>query len=784
MAGEMPSSWSPNIKTDARPRVGSSEATKIGGSEQELSLREADWRLKQAEMLLNVSRRLAAIESLNEVLATIVEIIALELKAERGSLFLNDPVTGELCSRAAQGNLRREIRLLNSSGIVGHVFSTGAGVITKDAYLDDRFDPTIDEQTGFKTKSICCAPMKTVKGDIIGVIQCLNKIEGEFNQEHLELLETIGTQAASYLQSTRYSEQMKTRREQEMKFLDMVSDVTSELELDTLLKRVMEEATRMLNADRSTLFLNDEKTEELFSRFTMGERVGEIRLPNHTGIAGKVFTSGKSVIIPHAYADLLFNPALDKQTGYFTRSILCVPVVNKAGKVIGVTQVLNKRGGPFIEEDETRLKAFSGQVSVALENAKLFDDVQNMKNYSEAMLQSMSNGVITIDEDERIVTCNAAGQRIVHHDEKNIVGKRAEEFFIGPNAWVTERLRKMRETQESDVTMDQVIVFGDETVSVNVSFLPLFNVEGKKLGSMVMIEDISSEKRLKSTMSRYMDPGIVDQLLEEGEDILGGQNMEATILFSDIRGFTTLSEMLGPQGTVAMLNEYFTIMVDCITQEGGMLDKFIGDATMAAFGVPLPHDDDADRALRAAISMLNELDVWNKQRITKGQPEIHMGIGLNTDTIVAGNIGSPKRMDYTMIGDGVNLAARLESACKQYSAEILISEFTYERLKGTYRMRDVDKVVVKGKTEPVRMFEVLEHYNEETFPNIMEAVSHFKNGRDQYDNGEWDKATTAFKEAFSLNPDDKLAEIYIHRCEQLKTDPPKDWNGIWVMTAK
>ena len=288
-----------------------------------------------------------------------------------------------------------------------------------------------------------------------------------------------------------------------------------------------------------------------------------------------------------------------------------------------------------------------------------------------------------------------------------------------------------------------------------------------------MIEDISSEKRMKSTMSRYMDPGLADQLLEGGEDILGGKNMAASVLFSDVRSFTTLTEKLGPQGTVAMLNEYFTIMVDCITREEGMLDKFIGDAIMAAFGVPLPQSDSADRAVRAAISMIRELNAWNLVRSSNGQPEIHMGIGLNTDSVVAGNIGSPKRMDYTMIGDGVNLAARLESACKQYSAKILLSEFTFKQLKGTYQVRDIDKVIVKGKTEPVQVLEVLDHHTNESFPNLMEAVSHFKSGREHYNRGDWDKAAKAFKEAYSLNPGDNLAQNYIDRCNHLKAAPPK-----------
>ena len=747
----------------------------------------ADKKLKQAEMLLSVSRKVAAIEGLDEILKTLIEMTTYELGAERGSLFLNDAETGELYSRVAQGNFSREIRILNTTGVAGAIFSSGKGEIIHDAYQDGRFNRSIDEQTGFVTKSILCTPVKTEKNEVIGVVQVLNKNDGEFNQEDLKLLEAMTTQASVALQSTQFVERMRKTRKKEMEFLDVVSDVTSELELGSLLKKVMAEATRMLNADRSTLFMNDEKTNELFSRVAMGDGIGEIRLPNKVGIAGAVFASGTTINIPYAYADLRFNPAFDKQTGYFTRSILCVPVINKDGKCIGVTQVLNRRGGPFTDEDETRLKAFTAQVSIALENAKLFEDVQNMQSYNESMLESMSNGVITMDEERKIVTCNKAGLLIMKKNPDEVIGVLADEFLVDENLWLMERVHKVDETQEPEIIVDGELNFGDEKLSVNANVLPLINTEGKKLGAMIMVEDISSEKRMKSTMSRYMDPALAEQMMEGGDsdDFLGGKSTEATILFSDIRSFTTLTESLGAQGTVKMLNEYFTIMVDIITREGGMLDKFIGDAIMAAFGIPVTHDDDPDRAVRATIAMITELWDYNKVREGRGELPIDHGIGLNTGMIVSGNIGSPKRMDYTMIGDGVNLAARLESACKQYSARILISEFTRAKLKGTYRMRDIDLVVVKGKTEPVGVVEVLDYHTDETYPNLMDNVNYFNEAVKQYRGANWDKAIINFEEAMKANPSDKLAQTYIDRCELLKAEPPEgEWDGVWVMTSK
>ncbi|HPC32117.1 MAG TPA: GAF domain-containing protein [Syntrophales bacterium] len=742
-------------------------------------------RLHQAELLLNVARTMASYETLDEMLSVLVEITTREIRADRGTIFLNDPETGELYSRVAQGNFQREIRIINNTGIAGHVFTTGESLIVYDAYADSRFNRSVDEKTGYVTKSILCVPIRTMKGEVIGAAQMLNKKRGRFSREDMQLLESMTTQAAITLQSIGVVEKMQKFRAKEMEFFDLVSNVTAEIDLGSLLQKVMSEATRMLNAERSTLFLNDEKHKELFSKVGEGLGAMEIRLPNHLGIAGAVFQSGETINIPYAYADLRFNPAFDRKTGFFTRSILCVPVINKAGKLIGVTQVLNKRGGTFTREDESRLRAFTAQVSIALENAKLFDDIQNMKNYSESMLESMSNGVITLNEEGRIVTCNAAGLRIMQVEAEAILERPVAEFFTGHNAWVVEKINRVVDTRKPELAMDAELAFEANKVAANITIMPLTSVEKKKLGVMIIIDDISSEKRVKSTMSRYMDPGLADQLLEGGEDILGGKSTMATILFSDIRQFTTLTEELGAQGTVSLLNEYFTIMVECIQKEGGMLDKFIGDAIMAAFGIPMAHDDDEDRAVRAAIAMINALENWNRERVSQGKRPVKMGLGLNTDVIVSGNIGSPKRMDYTLIGDGVNLASRLESLCKRYHAQILISENTYKRLRGTYRIRQVDSVVVKGKTEPVGVFEVLDYHSAESFPNLMESVNHFQEGLQSYRRQQWEGAITSFRKALGKNPADEICRMYIDRCELLKKNPPQEgWDGVWIMDSK
>ena len=433
-------------------------------------------RLKLAELMLEVSRRMVSYDSLDDVLETWVEMTTAEFEAERGTLFLNDPLTNELYSRVAQGNIKHEIRVINSSGIAGYVFSTGESLLIQDAYADPRFNHSIDEQTGFVTRNMICAPIRTVKGEIIGVAQTLNKKTGDFTKRDLAVLEAMTTQATLALQGAISVERMKAVRKQEMEFVDVVSEVTADINLGSLLQKVMGEATRMLDAERSTLFLNDDKTKELWSEVGQGLDSAQIRLPNHAGIAGAVFTSSKAINIPYAYADLRFSPAFDKKTGFFTRSILCVPIVNKYGKTIGVTQVLNKHGGPFTSQDESRLRAFTAQIAIALENAKLFADVHNMKNYNDAMLESMSNAVITLDEGGRIATCNAAGLKILKVSPEQILERPVAEFFGGDNAWIVERLKRVDETAAADMLMDAELAVGSEKVSANVIILPLLSM--------------------------------------------------------------------------------------------------------------------------------------------------------------------------------------------------------------------------------------------------------------------------------------------------------------------
>ena len=287
-------------------------------------------------------------------------------------------------------------------------------------------------------------------------------------------------------------------------------------------------------------------------------------------------------------------------------------------------------------------------------------------------------------------------------------------------------------------------------------------------------------------MARYMNKEVADQLLAEGESALGGTDQHVSILFSDVRSFTTISETLGARETVSMLNEYFEEMVDVILQNGGILDKYIGDAIMALFGAPFAGEHDADNAVTVANGMMVALHDLNERRRADGKAAIDIGIGVGTGEVIVGNIGSTKRMEYTVIGESVNLAARLEGANKFYGTKVLVSEFTVKEMKtNSSRLRDIDLMQVKGKDIPVTVYEALGYHTPESFPNMEETLQAFEEGLRRYRDADWPTAIKLFETAHAANPADRVSEIYLERSSHYHANPPgDDWNGVWVLTEK
>ncbi len=413
------------------------------------------------------------------------------------------------------------------------------------------------------------------------------------------------------------------------------------------------------------------------------------------------------------------------------------------------------------------------------------DELISAKEYTESILQSLSNSVITMDLDHNVTSLNQAALDLLHMTAETAVNQPLEVLMGAGNSWVMDAVERVKTSGTIDWLVDMDLAVGGEAVSVNAAVVPLRGVDDALIGTILVMEDITTEKRIRGTMRRYMTPEVADRVLEGGEALLGGTLQTATMLFSDVRGFTTISERLGPQKTVSLLNDYLTLMVDIIFHHEGILDKYVGDAIMAVFGVPFGNERDADNAVQAAIDMVRQLGTFNERRLAGGMEPLGIGIGLNTDEVVAGNIGSPRRMDYTVIGDGVNLASRLEGANKVYGSQIIISEFTRSHLQDTYQIREVDRIRVKGKQRPVTIYEVLDYLPGETLREFPTFLQRFNEAIAAYREQQWRQAIDGFREADRLRQGDQVARTYIRRCELLQTTPPPEpWDGVWTMTEK
>jgi adenylate cyclase len=742
--------------------------------------------IRRLSVLVEVADTVTQRLSLDHQLPRLIDRIVEALDAERATLFLHDADAGELFSRVAGGEGVSEIRMPQSVGIAGSVFGSGVAEIIDDAYRDARFNPEVDRQTGYRTRDILCVPLRNRADQVIGATQVLNKRSGPFTTADMALLEAISRHAATALEQAQMMERLEQARREELELLAITEAVSTELHLDTLLVRIVAAATQLLDAERSTLFVYDPSADELWSRVAEGTEQRQIRIPANAGIAGAAFVSGDALSIADAYADPRFNREIDRRSGFRTRNLLNVPVIDRTGERLGVLQVLNKRGGQFTQVDIRRLKAFSAGIAVALENARLFSDVLTLKNYNESVLRSLSNGVVTLDRECVIVKVNEAAQRILGLPSEELVDRPAERVFGNLNAWITRSLELVARMGATDYHADTDLKQPHGGVaSVNLTAAPFLDTEGKSIGYMLVFEDITREKRVRNTMARYVAKEVVDQLLASGEDVLEGSALVATVLFADIRRFSLMSETMTPRNTVSMLNEFFTEMVEVIFTRGGMLDKYIGDGLMAIFGAPIVGSADADNALYVANDMIRALGLFNTRRAERGFEPIEIGVGLATGEVLAGSVGASKRMEYTAIGNNVNLAARLESANKYYGTAVLLAATTVDGLKSRAVLRRLDLIQAKGISQPTWVYESLGHHTAATLPKLASVIKAYEAGVDCYQRRDWRGGLGHFAEALDLAPQDRPSRIFFDRCRYYQTSTPDEaWDGVWIMQEK
>ncbi|OYW24034.1 MAG: hypothetical protein B7Z43_01070 [Sphingomonas sp. 12-62-6] len=569
------------------------------------------------------------------------------------------------------------------------------------------------------------------------------------------------------------------------RLLEVNSAVASESHLVSLLERIAGVTSRIIDAERTSIFIHDPERGELWTLVAEGMEAREIRIPEDRGIAGHSFQLGQAVHVSDPYSDPRFNPAVDRETGFVTRNMLCSPLVTRDGRKLGVLQVLNSRlNEGFKERDMTRLAAFSAQAAVAIDNANLFAAVLESRNYNERILSSMSSGVVTLQDDARRARLNDAAARILGVSKDDAETADAREFVGSANPWLAEEIAQVAAGEVSKTFLDsELVTVGNGTISANLSLVPLRDGD-RATGVLMMIDDISASKRLEGTIRRFMTQEVMDQVLAHDGDALFGSACQASILFADIRGFTTMAEALTARETVELLNELFTEMYEAVAGANGVLDKYMGDAIMAVYGAPLASDQDALNAVTSAMEMLRMLDLINARRADRDAAPVRIGMGISTGEVVAGTIGSPKRMDYTVIGDSVNLAARLQELTKTYGVDLLLCEDTAAAVMGRMETREIDVIRVRGRKRPAKIFEAVAPSRAADIGRKASLVAYGK-GRTNLLSRNWQGAIADFEEAVAQDPSDMPAKVMLDRARTLaQRTPESNWDGVWQSPAK
>jgi adenylate cyclase len=320
------------------------------------------------------------------------------------------------------------------------------------------------------------------------------------------------------------------------------------------------------------------------------------------------------------------------------------------------------------------------------------------------------------------------------------------------------------------------------------SALPLLELSSIYIGQTIyryMTEE-QSKKQLRRTFQYYLNESVIEEMLQDPSKLkLGGDKKVLSVMFSDIRGFTTISEKLSPEGLAKMINEYLTPMTNIVFETGGTLDKYIGDALMAIWGAPVDQPDHAYRACKASVAMMRELKNLQKRWEDEGRnyPPIDIGIGINSGPMVVGNMGADQRFDYTVLGDNVNLASRLEGTNKDYRSHIIISQNTYAFVKDQVAALCLGAVRVKGKKEPVGIYELLD--DKPATGEMAEVIARFNEGVALFQKQEWQAAREKFWEVLAKWPDYGPAHAYVDFVEEYEANPPGEgWDGVYTMTHK
>ncbi len=490
--------------------------------------------------------------------------------------------------------------------------------------------------------------------------------------------------------------------------------VNSTLELDEVLQIVMDTIVRLTEAERGFLMLRDEHGEMAIriARNWERESINESEFAISRTIVQRVIDGNEAVLTTNALEDQRFS-GQQSIIAFNLRSILCVPLMVKT-ELIGVIYTDNRiRTGIFSESDRDLLIAFANQAAVAIENARLFSslkrtlaEVTELKNLMDDVFASIVSGVITADVQDQITLCNRAAASILGQASAEVVGRKINEVVP---TFANELLPHLESVRKSDqpiigLELSQTLAQGGN-VDWRLNLSPLKDAGKKTQGVAIVLDDLTERKKLEAQrglLQRMVSPAVLDQL-DPNTLQVGGKQVFITVLFADVRGFTSYSEKHSPEELVSVLNLYLAAAAEAVLAHEGTVDKFLGDAVMAWYNAPVLQPDHTLRAVKSALGIRDSIAKLHQE--LPAEAHLDFGVGIHYGEAVLGWIGTEKRLEFTSLGDSVNTTKRIqENSAKN---QILISKEAYERVKDEVQARPFAPLTVKGKTQPLAVFEVV-----------------------------------------------------------------------------
>jgi len=671
-------------------------------------INEQDREHMQVRGLFSVGRAINSTLELDTLLSLVIETILNVTGAERAFLMLLEGEQQALAIKVARGidkSAQAGADFQISRSIAERVAREQTAVLTTNAQEDTRFQAQ-QSIINFSLRSILCVPLR-VKRKTIGVIYADNRVKsGLFSVRDRDILLAFADQAAVAIENARLFSETRQRLS-ELTMLQEVGEVlTRTLDIEVVMQTICREALRNITtANKIVIHLLDGSESELIARAIACRSEIAVRLRNFRrgqGLVGLALEERRTLNVPETSEEPHF---LD--TGSGLRSLVVAPLV-VGDRVLGTLTADSLQPNSFDERAVRLLNALADQAAIAIENARLFEELRRniaevsaLKGFQDNIFASIPSAVITIDMDNCITTFNRAAEKILGLSASDVIHHQIGDVLNALGGTELPLLLATVKQQDEPLIAQELrrVVPTRGLVSLSMSLSTLRDASAAtRLGVAIVMDDLTEKKKLQAReemFGRYLAPSVIKRLPDDPRELkLGGTRQAVSILFADIRGYSTYSERLTPELLVDILNQYLSLSAQAILAEEGTLDKFMGDAVMAFWNAPEEQPDHTLRAVRAAWRM-REAIAEHHLRVPPEQ-QLSFGVGLHTGNVVVGNIGTERALNYTAIGDAVNLAKRLQEGAA--ARQIVLSDAMLQCVQDQVEVSALEAVQVKGRS--------------------------------------------------------------------------------------